>query len=65
MCVYVVLLLRSHADIRPACELHTYRLRKSHADRDAHRHSHGDSHSHGYSYSHDYGNSNGNRYGDR
>jgi hypothetical protein len=43
-------LLRSHADIRPACELHTHRLWESHADPDVD------------GYSHCYGNTNGDSY---
>jgi hypothetical protein len=60
----------SHADPRPACELHTQHLWQSHADRDGHRYSytdgHGDGHGHCHSYSHcyNYGNGDGNRYAD-
>jgi hypothetical protein len=47
-------LLRSHADPRRACELHTHRLWKSVADPDGHSYSY----AHGYGYRHFYGNSN-------
>ena len=46
--VHVVLLLRQHADIRPACELHTHRVWQSHADPDCDCDGHSHSNSNTY-----------------
>jgi hypothetical protein len=53
-------LLCKHTDIRPACELHTHRLWKSHADPDCDSHSHSNSNCNAYAKPD--GNSNGNAY---
>jgi len=60
----------SHADIRPACELHTHGLWESHADPDRDSNGHADSYtytdsntnSYSYSYANSHGNSDANAY---
>jgi hypothetical protein len=51
-------MLCKHTDIRPACELHTHRLWKSHADPDC------DSHSYSNSNCNAYAKPDGNSYSD-
>ena len=59
-------MLRQHADIRPACELHTHRVWQSHADSDGDRDgaiANTDSNCNGNAYAKPDGNSNSNSNG--
>jgi hypothetical protein len=55
-------MLCKHTDIRPACELHTHRLWKSHADPDCDSHSYSNSNCNAYAKPDGNSNSNGNAY---